>query len=50
VRAEYLYASVAPINSTLTFQNTPGRGATFVHADGLTENIARAAVSYKLGR
>jgi outer membrane immunogenic protein len=50
VRGEYLYASIAAISSTLTFQNTPGHGATFTHADGLTESIARAAVSYKIGR
>ena len=50
VRAEYHYASFAAVNSTLAFQNTPGHGAIFAHADGLTESIARAAVSYKIGR
>jgi outer membrane immunogenic protein len=49
VRAEYLYASIRAINSTLAFQSTPGHGASFAHADGLTESIARAGVSYKFG-
>jgi outer membrane immunogenic protein len=50
VRAEYLYASLSGLSSALTFQNTPGRGATLTYSDGLTESIARAAISYKFGR
>ena len=50
VRAEYLFANLGTIDSVLVFQNTPGKGATIAHADALTESVARAAVSYKLGR
>jgi outer membrane immunogenic protein len=50
VRAEYLYADFGTVNSNLTFVNPPlGTGATFGHADHLTEQVARAAVSYKFG-
>jgi outer membrane immunogenic protein len=50
VRAEYLYADLGTINSALSFQNTPGKGATFAHMDTLTESVARAPISYKFGR
>jgi outer membrane immunogenic protein len=50
VRAEYLYANLGGIDSVLVFQNTPGKGATIAHAEGLSESVARAAISYKFGR
>jgi len=28
----------------------PGKGAAIAHADAHTESVARAAISYKLGR
>jgi outer membrane immunogenic protein len=49
-RLEYLYASFSGVGSLLTFQNSPGKGATIMHSEQLSESVGRAAISYKFGR
>lgn len=49
-RLEYLYANLGGIGDFLSFQNSPGKGATITHNEQLAESVARVAVSYKFGR
>jgi outer membrane immunogenic protein len=50
IRAEYLFATFSGITSTLSFQNTPAKGATLAYTDAFSESLARAAINYKIGR